>query len=101
MVGRTEDGHQRGENFRPVAGEAYERIVGRHRAIIVQPQNLSAQAVWILRNLSYIAACGHVQHAIASEHDAPVQSAGAFERIRHDEVFHVCQGAAFEFSTGE
>src|SRR6266581_1179273 len=85
-------------NLRPVAGAAYERIVGRHRAIIAQAQNFSAQAVRILRNLTYIAACGHVQHAIASEHDAPIQSAVAFERIRYNEVFHVCQCTAFEFS---
>ena len=71
-------------DLRPVSLTADERVVGRDRAVVVEPQQFAAEAGRILGDLSDVAAGGHVDLAVRSEHDAAVQAGVAVEGIGHD-----------------
>ena len=87
-------------DFRPMALAAHERIVGRHGAVVVEAQDLAAQAHAILRDVRNVvlrpAAGGHVDLAVTSEDDAAVETRVALVEVGDENVFHVDERVAFE-----
>ena len=67
-----------------VARLAGKGVVGRHGAVVRQPQHLAAQVVRILCALAASAAGRHVEHAVAAEGNAR-RAAGA---LGDEEVLH-------------
>ncbi len=51
----------------PMARAADERVVRRHRPVVLEAQHLAAQAVGILRAVSTTAAGRHIQRAVTAE----------------------------------
>jgi len=94
-----------GVDFRPMALAAYERIVGRHGAVVVETQDLPPQAHAILRDVRNVAlrpaAGGHVDLAVTAEDDAAVKTRVAFVEVGDENVFHVDERVAFEAAAHE
>lgn len=90
------------ENFRPVTGAAYKRIVRRHRAVVAHPKNLSPQTTRVLRGAGEsgtsaqskscgrleIAAGRHIKHSVAPEDNTRIESRVAFPGIGNQNVSH-------------
>ena len=70
-------------------------------AVVAKSQDLAAQAGRVLRDLADVAAGGHVDHAVASEDDAAVQTRVALVGLRHQEIADVGERAAFESAARE
>ena len=90
-----------GVDFRPIARAVHEWVVGRYGAIVVEAQDLAAQAHGILRDVLNVvqgpAANGHVDHAVPSEDDAAVETRVALVRIGGDDkVLDVDERVALE-----
>ena len=87
-------------DFRPMALAADERIVGRHGAVVVEAQDLAAQAHAILRDVRNVvlgsAAGGHVDLAVTAEDDAAVETRVALVEVGDEQVFDVDERVAFE-----
>ena len=65
----------KGVDFRPMAFVAHERVVSRHGAIVVEPQDLCrAGSSDLARPSPRIAAGGHVDLAVAPEDDSAVET---------------------------
>ena len=85
-----------GEDLRPRAGAADERIVRRHLAVVTQAQHLAVDRVQLLRLIVEWRAGGHVQHAVRTERDAG--AAGAVVPIADHQLFDVGQRLAVELA---
>ena len=89
-----------GVDLRPIALAAHERIVRRHGAIVVETQDLAAQALEILRDVGNVvlrsAAGGNVDLAVTSEGDTAVETRVALVEVGDEKVFHVDERVAFE-----
>ena len=86
----------KGEDFRPVAGAACERVVRRNGTVVAEAEDLATQTRRVLRDLADIAAGRHVDHAVAAEDEAAVQPRVAFVGLRHEEIANVGERAAIE-----
>ena len=89
-----------GIDFRPMALAAHERVVLRHGAVVVEAQDLAAQAHAILgdvRNVVLGPAAGrHVDLAVTAEDDAAVETRVALVEVGDENVFHVDERVAVE-----
>ena len=73
-----------GIDFRSMAIVVHERVVIRHRAIVVEAQNFTAQAHGVLRNGGDPASGRHVNFAITSEDDTAIEARIPFVRLSNE-----------------
>ena len=89
-----------GVNFRPIARVAHERVVCRYGAIVVEAQDLAAQAHRILREVLNVvlgpAAGGQVDLAVTSEDDAAVETRVALVRLGDEKVSDIDERVGLE-----
>ena len=92
-----------GVDLRPVARLAHEGVVVGHRAVVVEPQHLAAQAHGVLGGHEEVAVQGpdasagrHVDLAVGAERDAAVEPRVGVERLGDHEVLDVVQRVPLE-----
>ena len=80
---------------------AHERVVARHGAIIVEPQDFAAQAHRILRNRRHPAAGGHVDLAVTPKGDTAVETRVPFVCLGNKKVSDVGERSSLESAPRE
>ena len=88
-------------DLRPMARFVHEGVVGGHRAVVVEAQDLAPQAPGILRGVEEFSvqrpdppAGGHVDLAVAAEGDPSVEPRVGVEGLGDHQVLHVVERAS-------
>ena len=85
-----------GVDFRSSAGAIQKWVIWRNGAIVAEAKDLAAQTRGVLRDLADIAASREIDHAVAPEGHAAVQSRVAFIGLGHQKIAHIGEHAAFQ-----